>query len=862
MATPANQLQSLQSANSAPLDPLLRLKDGARLPNNKITDALKDKFRTKWNENNKAWESLVNIGVQVELFFQGQQFPFRNPLDGSWSVLPLTGVQNSNTQKAALNIMHNYYANLESKWLGSNPDILVRPGRNIDQCAIAAKGGQVVWDFYNRRYYDVWYSRQECRAGTTFGTYLNRVRYDDSVQSMSILQDVFETKNVSMGDGLGYCPSCNFMGPASQFQQNPEGVENFGGSVGTCPECQNPQAFLEQPPSGDFPSVSGQEEISRGELVCEQLPLASVRFDLMKRAEDSSWFIYRQETTKGALQRVLGNVKIPGESGNQDSNLLDGLSTVRALAFSSQALGGYGNLSEISKYMKDKVSFDEMWLSADDIADINLSGDEKTVSGDTLPEGKLSDIFPNGLCAVGLNGMAVILGLYGEQHKQHISSGVWYLRGLSGAGRGLADSIEVQKQINRFANQQALYHDTLATPAVGVDKQIMPTGRAKYLGTPNMNIPFDLTKLPDGRTMKDALWQFQAAPFPAAAIQYYQQFLNMVGQKTSGVTDFNQGEPGITASNTTATAAEIDQSNADVLNQPIFQGKADVRKRNAEITLRLYPKFFPMKRFLHIAGKFGAQQGIELYGTDLEADLVCEVVTNSEMPKGPFTQRKNLMSLFQITQGGQGYSMLKASDPKLAANLVQTFDVDLAEDSFDDVADLCRKRLDMMKKASDAGVTDPTVLISAIQPPISQAEPHLKEKAQWFSEQLDVDELQEAPMPLRNAVELLAEGQIAGFVQQSAMLATAEGAIQAAGAAPEALGQQELDQANQQPEPEAQIDPNAELKMKADAQGRAEQSAESEKQRKHEASEGDKERANKLALAKLKPNPKAPTSHK
>lgn len=861
MATPQQNLQP-ESPNFAPIAPLLRLRDGAQLPNNKIADALKSKFQHFQNKDSGAWREILNVGTHVELFLAGQQFPIRNPLDGSWSAIPLTGMANTNSKRRALNIMANYYANLESKWCNSNPDILVRPGRNLDECAIAAKGGQVVWDFYTRRYYDVWYNRQECRSATTFGTYLNRIRYDDTVKSFSQVQNIMGAKSVPFGEGMGYCPQCDFMGPASQFKQNPEGVENFGANVGQCPECQQ-TAFVEPPPQGQFQSLTGTEKKDYGELVCEQLPLAACRWDLKKRAEDSSWFIYRQEISKGAVERFLGNVKIPGEPSDEQGGM-DGLRVIRMLASGGQAIGGYGsyaNWGEYSKYVKDRVSFDEMWLGPDEIADINLTGGEETVSGQSLPQGKLVDLFPNGLCCVGLNGMAVILGLYNESHKEHISSGVWFIKGLSGAGRGLADSVEVQKQVNQFANQSAQYFDSIGTPALGVNSQILPPGRARYIGTPNMNIPFDMTKLPDGAKLSDAIWQFQAAPLPAALVQYYQQFLNVVGQKTSGVTDYNQGEPGIVGKNQTATAAEIDQSNADVLNQPIFQGKADVRRSNAEITLRMYPRHFPMKRYLHISGKFGQQQGRELYGRDLQADLICEVVTNSEMPKGPFTQRKNLSTLFQITGGGLGYSQLKEADPKLAANLVQTFDVEIDSDDYEDVADLCRKRLDQMKQTAMIGVDDPMALMSAIQPPIDDAEPNLAQKAKWFSEILDSDELQNAPMGLRQACSLLAKGQTIGQIQQQMALATGQGAIEASAQAPQAIGEQMLNQGQQQPEQpspdtviSAQNDQaNREVELQKMQMQQAHESNMSQQQHKQNLKETAADVKGKMAIAKAKP---------
>src|SRR6185369_2375264 len=114
-------------------------------------------------------------------------------------------------------------------------------------------------------------------------------------------------------------------------------------------------------------------------------------------------------------------------------------------------------------------------------------------------------------------------------------------------------------------------------------------------------------------------------------------------QKTSGKSDYAQGEPGITATNTTATAAEIDQGNADSINQPIFKIKADARRRGSEITINLFRQHFPMKRYFDLGGKYGRQQGIELSAADVCADLVFDVAKNSEMPKGPYQKQKNRM---------------------------------------------------------------------------------------------------------------------------------------------------------------------------------------------------------------------------
>jgi hypothetical protein len=887
--TPPNQLQQSPaqqppSANFAPTKPLLELKAGARHPDSYIAKALAERFKHFHRRDRDTFREITNVGQLISLFFNGKQYPARNPIDGSWGVLPITG--GGDSSRRALNVMNNLKQNLLTKWENSSPDIIIRPGRNLDTCASAAKSADAINNFYERQFYNHWFSQQEGLMGMTFGTYIDRYRQDDSKISMSVLQDVFEMKPVTMGEGAGMCGDCEYGGTASEFQ----GGLGGDGAIAQpkCPNCLSTAVTVTPPASDNIRSMSGQRSQQVGDLVCELLPMPACRWDLARRPEDSSWFIYRQRISKGSVTRVLGNVLLPQGEGDSDH----GLDVLRALQHAGQALGGssnYGNQrqgDDNGDIKGSETTFDEMWLAPDDYADINLIGDEKTVSGESIPKGKLTDYFPDGLCAVGLNGMAVVLALYAEKHSDHIVSGTWFTQAQTGSGRGLADSVEVQRQFNTMNNQARTYMSATYTPAIGYDNAIWTGSKMKYLGDPHTNIPFDLTKLPEGRKLSDSIYQFQPTAMPGQFFNYAQNFLNVMFQKTSMVSDFSNGEPGITAQNTTATAAEIDQGNADSINQPIFLIKADARRRGAEITIKLFRQHFPMKRYFDLGGRYGQVQGVELSSADLQSDLVVDVVPNSEMPKGPFTQRKNLSTLFQITGGGLGYSQLKQADPKLASNLTQVFDVDIDSDVADDIAELCRKRLNQMTQASKVGVTDPKILLQAIDPPIDDAEPSLDQKAKWFSEALDWDELQDAPMPLRQACSLLAKSLFQGSVQQQAQMAAGAGIVQTAAAAPGALGQQALE-ANQQQEGEQppQIDPNAAMGIQADQQAQqadAETQAqqtqadamESDAARQHEASESAKQRdhelkvkaedaklkakehANKVTLARMKPKPK------
>lgn len=850
MAVNPQTLQpQVPAVNFAPTKPLLELKRGAKKPNSYISKALQERFTHFHRKDKQVFREIVNVGQLVSLYMNGKQFLARNPYDGSWGILPVSGKDDST--RRALNVMNNLKQNLLTKWEGSNPDILIRPGRNLDTCASAAKSADAINNFYERQFYNHWFTQQEGLMGMTFGTYIDRYRFDESAMSMSVVQDIFEQKDATFGEGAGMCADCGYGGTAGEFASPLGGNGPLARS--RCPQCNSTAVDIMPPASGAIHTITGQQTKQVGDLVCELLPMPACRWDLAKRPEDSSWFIYRQQIPKGSVNRVMGNVLLPvGEVENDH-----GLEVLRALQHEGQALSGFsnwGNQRRSDDYEKDSTTFDEMWLSPDDYADINLRGDEETIGGETLPQGRLVDHFPDGLCAVGLNGMAVVLALYTEKHADHLVSGTWFTQAQTGSGRGLADSVEIQKQFNTLNNQALAYMSSTYTPAVGYDNQIWSGSKVKYLGTPRTNIPFDLTKLPDGRKLSESIYQFQPTAMPNQFFNYAQNFLNVMFQKTSMVTDFNQGEPGITAQNTTATAAEIDQGNADQINQPIFLIKADARRRGAKITISLFRTHFPMKRYFDLGGKYGRTQGIELSGSDLDADLVFDVAKNSEMPKGPFTRMKNLNNVAMQFQGFPNLFAAMKQAPRETSMVLQTYDVDLEFDEYDDVAELCRKRLNQMKEAAKVGVTDPQVLMQAIQPPIDDAEPNLAEKAHWFSEALDWDELQSAPMPLRQACSLLAQGQHQSSVMQQAELAAGQGVVQAAGMAAPALGQHAMEmqqqQAGAQPE-STEPDPTAVVQLQQEREQQQSEAQESAKDREHELAVLDKQHQQAKEEAKV-----------
>lgn len=900
--TPNPQPQPLNGQNFAPLKPLIELRDkSVKVPEHKIQKSMAERWGHYHRKDQDVFRSLFGVMQLTAFMISGDQDLRLNPATGGWGVI---GVRRNTRDTGPINFMQFYANMLMSKSMSSNPDILIRAGRNKDQCISAARGANAVNDHYENIFYTPDFLRNETLLGLTGGTSISRIYFDSSKESNAILADVFEQKNVQMGGGYGFCADCGHSGAPEEFQ--PQGFGAFrqqaataGGELysggddlepnsgGNCPQCIGTNIQIENGANAPLPSVSGQQKYAQGDLVIQQMPLFGLRFDLNFRPEDSSYLLNRQKIALGQVHKVLGNVQLP-QGSSQDSDV--GMDMLEALAKSGQAVRGASDTSyRREDQYKESVAFDEMWLSPEDYADVIISEDEQTLDGGVLPKGKLLDVFPDGLVAVGLNGMSVLLGLHAEKHKDHVFSWAWNKKMLSGVGRGIADSVEVQIQSNVMNAQRVEYWASTATPAYMYNKELLDANKAKYLGSPKQNIPVDLTKLPETAKLADAVHQFAPTSVPAGFTQYLETFLNGAMAYTTGVTEFSSGLPGAAGENDTATGAQLEQSTADMVNMPIFQEKGGARKRGAEITVKQFVKHCPTKRTIQLTGKYGEQQSIELAGSDLDTDLVYEVVKNSEIPTGPYQTRKNLNDMFTMTQGVEGYMMLVEQKPQLAQKVEQAFDVDLETDNFDDVAELCRKRLNQMKSAVDSGVNDPMVLIGvqmgadpttgqpqmvpsdngAIQPPISAVEPNQKRKAAWWSEWLDWDEAQNSPLVLRSAVEMLAKGQIAYQTQQDSALASAQGEVELAQQAP-AMQAQAAMQPQEQPDQSAQVAAQQQA-AESESQGAEHEAQGAQKladmvtrsaelkheksegaaQRKHEKEMADKERASKEKLARI-----------
>jgi hypothetical protein len=603
-----------------------------------------------------------------------------------------------------------------------------------------------------------------------------------------------------------------------------------------------------------------------GDLVCELLPFPACRWDMRMMAEDSPYFIYESKCATSVLQHLL-DIDI-----NED-DVTDnyGLQLMEQITRQGTGVRGEGKDRLYGTYVNvpGETIVTEMWLQPEVYCDISLSFPEKTVSGKTIPKGKsLLELFPKGLCVIGINNMQTIIGLYAENHRDHIVSGIYHDRAFSGVGKGVDDAVDVYKELNDLHSQLLTYVKAHSTPAYGYNKDMVSEADARDIGKARKNIPFDFTNAPDGvRSVNDAI-QAIVPSNPAMAGFQYKAELEKDLQSAFQVTAFSEGLPGV--NNETATGAKIGESLAMKQLLPQHLNKASQRMRADKVIYINFKRHVNKPKWFASRSKNGITAGKYLTGDDFaDVDIDFEIVANSEAPKTPFADEQSLSRLMQFTGGMAGLWEMSQQDPDFTDSIVTAFGIQkLPIMRTPDIARICRKRIEQAKEMLEQELATQQIMtavtgqpldntnlaasiVSQLMPPISPKEMYADQKAKWMAELLDSDEMQYAPEELRYVIEEMISVQLQADTLGQAQVGmdTNLGMIMAR--LPELVGEQVMNYQNQQLEQEYAASQEAAKAQQQEGQEQAQVGAEVQKATvTDKLSERDHERAMEMEAFK------------
>ena len=549
------------------------------------------------------------------------------------------------------------------------------------------------------------------------------------------------------------------------------------------------------------------------DLACKLLPFPACRWDVRYRADESDYFIYEEKCSNAALEfNLKGQISADGdEEDNYGLKIIDQLARTGGNIEGDGKDRPYGTFNQI----KQENIITQMWLQPEAYCDIVLDESEPTMGGVNIPKGDLLKTFPTGLCAVGINGMKTLIGLYPENHKEHIVPGVYHYQSFSGVGKGVSDAVDVMKDMNDMHSQLRAYIKAHAMPAWGFNQDMMSEEDVRNIGKGKRAIPISFANAPDGvRTINDVV-QALVPGNPAQAAFAYAENRKADLQMAFQVTDFSNGLPGV--NNKTATGARIGDANAETLLVPQHLNKADWLCRSYSVIYNLFKKYVDKPKFFAINAKNGITKGKYICGTQFaDVDIEFEIVANSEVPNTPLQQMDNSMRLFSVTGGAVGMAQLKQLDPEFAGELAKIYSVNLSVPSQQDIARICRKRIEQAKKIleqeletqalmtaatgipfDEENANLPAQIVSKLTPPISPKEPYYQQKVAWLAELLDADELQYAPPELRYVVEEMIDVHLQEAVLGKAQVEFDQNLSTVVSNLPMLLGEQAMNQQNQ-----------------------------------------------------------------
>ena len=666
--------------NLSPVAPLRQnLQDKARDKTTQVkAEWFKEIKRQLEDENADIWRNQRLLWQMIFLMVEGKQLLRQSNYGRGWRAVPLP--RQTDEPVYAYNILGFYSDGIKAKWSQSRTDIVWRASNDSDQSIGAAKVATMVHDYYARKLYTPTFLQTEAMMAQC-GKYARYYYYSDEAERKARLP-VTETQQVQFGEGSWLCAECGEGGVESELAQGADGSPS-------CPYCGSPFVEVQPVEPLEVEAVTGYEEQNIGDIVVESVPAFELKHDLGKSPQESPFLIRKRRIRMSLLEAQYPELKIrPGKS---DDTGLDAQEALRNSTYGAPT----AYVKQDTGMNEPMVDYVQIWLDPGMYKNLSLSEPFQSITGMEIPAGTpLIDIFPKGMYSAWIQGVDGCVELRNEHHKDFFVGQVYRMRAISSLGVGIEDMVEGQRQYNLIMSIIYTQLRTSAMPATLFDERLLPNGVSSYLGS-LQNIPVNLSAL-DGATLQNAVHQLQPQPPTGQHFNFSQQ-LDFYMQKTSRVTDFSGGLPGV--NNETATGAEIAQATSQSLFGPQLALKADVDRRGAEIVLRLFKEHTFQETFVHLAGKRGEVKGQWFSEADINGDLYAEVVPESYLPQTALERRQRWRSLLMDVGGLPGLKMALDQMPSLIEQLSELYDVDLGADDFSNVVEIAQLRIRQMTEA-------------------------------------------------------------------------------------------------------------------------------------------------------------------
>lgn len=524
------------------------------------------------------------------------------------------------------------------------------------------------------------------------------------------------------------------------------------GASGECPECKSEMIAQQIPPiSHTYQTNAGWAQ--KGEIVGRPVSLWQQRFSMTTGPRLSPWRYVERDLPREHVEALFGKL---GDrvTGNWKDEWMHGERVLRRAEAYASGQAAIEN--------DDAILLQDFYFEPEMLCYHASDRDVELPDGNVIPAGeRWSEVFEKGLVLTTAPGLNSFLAGRNESHRDRFQDGLFNVQVGEKMGKGNDAAAEYQRQSTVVHSMMYNHVRETARPLLFINEKLAPNPAVLQRRV----IPVPSSVLTD----KDVARHFAVMQMPAIsnAAPYLLDKLNEGMQRATKSFMGGNFLPG--ADNSTATGATIASQKQMGIHVPFLanfaQFKRAVITRGAELAMENYGE----KRLLTVLDKRSSRVARELMMSDLrDCAWLWTVKPGSVSVDIPVVRQQKLQAALEAAALAQ---KLGKDTPEVRRQINEVFDVDLFNEHLDERLDRCLDALDAMKQAFGHGVADPLALYWLS--PVDEYELGAEARVTFWRELLSSEEGYELPNPIRLAIHLHIEANVAAIEAERVRLAQA-----------------------------------------------------------------------------------------
>lgn len=642
-----------------------------------------------------------------------------------------------------MNVMEFYHDDVAAQLMSAEPKLEAVPLLTDDAARRrATRGMNLLRDRLDQVLFTEEFRQEYAKLGQITGQWSAELFFDpDSNDGMEWHED-YEHQEYP-GESFLECVACG----ATAASDDPMA------SSGICPHCGGEMISHEIPPiAHDY--LKSQGWAKKGEIVGRPVSLWAQRFSITTGARLSPWRYIERDWPKEHVEALFGKLGDRVTSNWKDEWMHGERVLRRAEAYAS---------GQEAIENDDAILLQDFYLEPEMLCYVASDRDVELPNGTVIPAGeRLSDVVENGLVLTTAPGLNTFLAGRDESHRDRFQDGLFNVQSGEKVGRGIDAAAEYQRQSTVVHSMMYNHVRETARPVLFINERLSPNPAMLQ----RRIVPVPSAVLAD----KDVARHFGVMQMPqiSSAAPYLLEKLNEGMQRATKSFMGGNFLPG--ADNSTATGARIASNKQMGIHVPFLanfaQFKRAVLTRGAELAMQHYGR----KRLLTVLdGKRAARVARELEMADLrDTEWIWVIKPGSVSADIPMERQQNLQAALQAAILAQ---QLGKDAPEVRRQINEVFGVDLFNEHLDEKIDRCLDALDAMKQAFDEGVTDPQMLYLLM--PVDEYELGAETRINFWRETLSGEEGYVLPNPIRLAIHLHIEANVAAIAMERQYMAEA-----------------------------------------------------------------------------------------